>query len=97
MLVGFLLQSCNSQKDKSDNSNHQKKQPNILLVMVDDMGYTDTEAYGGEINTPTINKLAKNGMLFTDFHTSVSCSPTRSMLLSGVSLTRAKARRKRVG
>ncbi len=83
ILVGFLLESCNSEKDKSDNSAHQKKQPNILLVMVDDMGYTDTEPYGGEINTPTIDKLAKNGTLFTDFHTSVSCSPTRSMLLSG--------------
>lgn len=48
------------------------------------MGWTDTEPYGGEIKTPTIDRLAKNGMLFTDFHTSVSCSPTRSMLLSGV-------------
>ena len=83
ILVGFLLESCNSEKDKSDNSVHQKKQPNILLVMVDDMGYTDTEPYGGEIDTPTIDKLAKSGTLFTDFHTSVSCSPTRSMLLSG--------------
>lgn len=51
--------------------------------MVDDMGFTDTSPYGGEISTPTIEKLAKNGMMFTDFHTSVSCSPTRSMLLSG--------------
>lgn len=83
ILVGFLLESCNSEKDKSDNSAHQKIQPNILLVMVDDMGYTDTEPYGGEIDTPTIDKLAKSGTLFTDFHTSVSCSPTRSMLLSG--------------
>lgn len=83
IFVGFLLASCNSEKDKSKNSIRQMKQPNILLVMVDDMGFTDTQPYGGEINTPTINKLAKNGMLFTDFHTSVSCSPTRSMLLSG--------------
>ena len=83
IFVGFLLASCNSAKDKSKNSIRQMKQPNILLVMVDDMGFTDTQPYGGEINTPTINKLAKNGMLFTDFHTSVSCSPTRSMLLSG--------------
>lgn len=78
LIIGFLISSCNFNKQK------ESKQPNVLLVVVDDMGWTDTEPYGGEIKTPTINKLAKNGMLFTDFHTSVSCSPTRSMLLSGV-------------
>ncbi len=59
------------------------ERPNILLVMVDDMGWTDTEPFGSEIKTPNIDKLASNGMMFTDFHTSVSCSPTRSMLLTG--------------
>ncbi len=79
---GFLVSSCISKN--SNVPEHTSIKPNILLVMVDDMGWTDTEPYGGEINTPTIDKLAKNGILFTDFHTSVSCSPTRSMLLSGV-------------
>ena len=58
--------------------------PNVLLVMVDDMGWTDIEPYGGEIKTPNLSKLAREGVLFTDFHASVSCSPTRSLLLSGI-------------
>jgi arylsulfatase len=57
--------------------------PNILLVVVDDMGYSDISPFGGEIDTPNIDALARSGMLFTDFHTSASCSPTRSMMLSG--------------
>lgn len=59
------------------------KRPNILLVMVDDMGWTDLGSFGSEIETPSLDTLAEEGMKFTDFHTSVSCSPTRSMLLSG--------------
>lgn len=57
--------------------------PNILLVVADDLGFSDTGPYGGEISTPTIDALAEQGTLFTDFHASVSCSPTRSMLMSG--------------
>ena len=59
------------------------KQPNILLILVDDMGYSDIAPFGGEVQTPALDSLAKSGIRFTDFHTSVSCSPTRSMLLSG--------------
>ena len=58
--------------------------PNILLIMVDDMGWTDIGPFGSEIATPNIDELARSGMRFNDFHVSVSCSPTRSMLLSGV-------------
>ena len=57
--------------------------PNILLIMVDDMGWSDLGSFGSEIETPNIDALAGSGVMFTDFHTSVSCSPTRSMLLSG--------------
>jgi arylsulfatase len=57
--------------------------PNFLLVVVDDMGYTDLSSFGGEIDTPNIDALADKGVRFTDFHVSVSCSPTRSMLMSG--------------
>lgn len=57
--------------------------PNILLVMADDMGWTDLGSFGGEIDTPNPDALAQQGVTFTDFHVSVSCSPTRSMLLSG--------------
>ncbi len=57
--------------------------PNILLIVVDDMGYSDIAPFGGEIDTPNIGALAESGMLFTDFHTAPTCSPTRSMLLTG--------------
>ena len=57
--------------------------PNILLVMVDDMGWTDIGRFGSEIETPNIDALAKRGVTFSNFHVSVSCSPTRSMMLTG--------------
>ncbi len=61
----------------------EAKRPNFLLVMADDMGWTDIGSFGSEIDTPHLDALAKQGVTFTDFHVSVSCSPTRSMLLSG--------------
>lgn len=56
---------------------------NILLVMADDMGWSDLGSYGSEIDTPNLDLLAESGVKFSDFHTSMSCSPTRSMLMSG--------------
>ena len=60
-----------------------QSRPNILLVVADDMGWTDLGSFGSEIETPNLDALAADGVRFTDFHVSVSCSPTRSMLLSG--------------
>jgi len=57
--------------------------PNILLIVADDLGYADLGAYGGDIRTSHIDALADTGLLFTQFHTSPLCSPTRAMLLSG--------------
>jgi arylsulfatase len=56
---------------------------NILFVVADDLGMYDIGAYGSEINTPTIDSIASTGVMFTQFYTSATCSPTRSMLLSG--------------
>lgn len=58
--------------------------PNILILIADDMGFSDVGAFGSEIETPTIDQLASDGMLFTNFHVGASCSPTRTMLISGV-------------
>ncbi|WP_162426671.1 arylsulfatase [Pontibacter pudoricolor] len=58
-------------------------QPNFLLIVVDDMGYSDCQPFGGEISTPNLQQLADNGARFRNFHTSALCAPTRSMLLSG--------------
>lgn len=57
--------------------------PNILLIVADDLGYADLGSYGGDIKTPNIDSLANEGLLFTQFHTAPTCSPTRAMLLSG--------------
>lgn len=60
-----------------------ESRPNILLVVADDMGWTDLGSFGSEIDTPNLDGLAERGVKFTSFYTSVSCSPTRSMLLTG--------------
>lgn len=58
--------------------------PNVLLIIADDLGYADIGAYGSEISTPNVDRLAREGVQFTNFHVAATCSPTRSMLLSGV-------------
>ena len=57
--------------------------PNVLYICLDDVGYSAMSCYGGLIDTPNIDKLAKNGLLYTRFHTTALCSPTRSCLLTG--------------
>jgi len=57
--------------------------PNILLIVADDLGFSDLGAFGGEIETPNLDALAKAGVRLTDFHSAPACSPTRAMLMSG--------------
>jgi len=61
-----------------------REQPNILIVLADDMGYSDIGAFGSEIETPNIDGLARNGISFNNFHVGAACSPTRTMLMTGV-------------
>jgi arylsulfatase len=60
------------------------RRPNIVIILGDDLGYADMGAFGSEIKTPNLDALAANGTRFTGFYTHASCSPTRSILLSGV-------------
>lgn len=60
------------------------ERPNILLILADDMGYSDTSPYGGEIFTPNIARLANQGLMLTNFHVAAYRAPTRSTLLTGV-------------
>ncbi len=60
------------------------RRPNIVVILGDDLGYADMGMFGGEIRTPNLDALAREGVRFTNFYTHASCSPTRSMLLSGV-------------
>lgn len=57
--------------------------PNIMIIMLDDMGYSDLGCYGGEIRTPNIDRLAAEGVRFTQMHNSARCCPTRASLLTG--------------
>jgi arylsulfatase len=57
--------------------------PNVLIVLVDDLGFAGTSTYGGPISTPTFDRLAKQGLIYTNFHTTAVSSPTRSALKSG--------------
>jgi len=57
--------------------------PNVLIVLIDDMGFGQSSAFGGPIHMPTVERLANNGLRYNEFHTTALCSPTRSALLSG--------------
>ncbi|OOG70573.1 arylsulfatase [Algoriphagus sp. A40] len=75
-LLGFSLFSC--QKEIQHPS-----PPNILLIVADDLGYADLGSFGGNIETPNLDQLAKEGIRFSRFHTAPFCAVTRAMLLSG--------------
>jgi arylsulfatase len=77
----WLLFSLNLQKVIAQTN--PVSRPNIILIVADDLGYADLGCYGGEIKTPNIDLLAKQGIQFTHFHVSPLCAPTRSMILSG--------------
>ena len=63
---------------------HQKSKPNIIILFADDMGYSDIGCFGGEIETPNLDKLAANGVRFTQFYNAARCCPSRASLLTGL-------------
>jgi len=70
--------------DMAETSSDSQTRPNFIIFTTDDMGYTDLGAFGGkDIPTPNIDEIALQGVRLTNFHVSTSCSPTRSMLMSG--------------
>ena len=79
VLIIFVFTSFQTKKQIAN------QQPNIVLIFMDDMGYADLSCYGSKtISTPNIDKLANNGMKFTDFHVAASvCTPSRTALLTG--------------
>ncbi len=72
-----MIASCNATEQNTN------KQPNILLIVADDLGYADLGVFGSDIATPNIDALAATGITFSRFHTAPTCAPTRAMLLSG--------------
>ena len=59
------------------------KRPNFLVIVADDLGFSDLSCFGGEVRTPNLDKLASNGLRFTDFHAAAACSPSRAMIMTG--------------
>ncbi len=81
--VTVTLPGCtNAIKLSSDNA--PKSKPNIVLIMVDDMGFSDIGCYGGEIHTPNLDSLASGGLRFSQFYNAARCCPTRASLLTGL-------------
>src|SRR5881227_1982686 len=58
--------------------------PNVVIVLTDDMGFSDLSCYGGEIRTPNLDALAAGGLRFTQFYNTARCCPTRAALLTGM-------------
>ena len=76
--------ALNSPMDIALADNKPSQQPNVIVILADDLGYTDLSAYGSEIHTPNIDRLADQGVKFSNYHTSPTCGPSRAMLLTGV-------------
>ncbi len=67
-----------------DAADAPKQQPNVVIILADDMGYSDIGCYGSEIATPSLDSLARNGVRFTQFYNAARCCPTRAALLTGL-------------
>ena len=61
-----------------------RKKPNVVLILNDDMGYSDLGCYGGEIDTPNLDRLARDGLRFSQFYNTARCSPSRASMLTGL-------------
>jgi len=85
LIIGSLVLIFSSCRTKnSENRIKKDLRPNILIVMLDDLGFSDIGCYGSEIPTPNIDRLAYNGLLYTQFRNGARCCPTRASLMTGL-------------
>jgi len=84
LLIGLALTLVACSTGGEETRQVPARSPNILLIVADDLGYSDIGPFGGEIATPTLDTLAREGLIFSNFHVLPTCSPSRSVLLSGV-------------
>ena len=78
IFILIVTASCQQKEPETEN------RPNIVLIMSDDMGYSDIGCYGSEIETPVLDGLAENGVRFSQFYNTARCCPTRASLLTGL-------------
>ena len=76
ILVSMIF--CGSRQERVDD-----ERPNIVVIIADDMGYSDLGCFGSEISTPNLDELARHGTIFSQFYTAATCSPTRAMFYTG--------------
>lgn len=88
-LTAGLISPATASTSASPLAHTASERPNIVLILADDLGFTDSAPYGSEISTPALSELADNGIKFTNYHTAANCAPTRAMLLTGVDSHRA--------
>ena len=79
----ILVVSGCQQRQETAEGPETATRPNVLLIVADDLGYSDIGSFGGEIETPALDQLAEEGLRLSNSHVLPSCSPTRSVLLSG--------------
>ena len=97
IVIVFFMIGCDAENstrtaanDSEDNpTDAGKARPNIILILADDMGYSDVGSFGSEISTPNLDQLAMSGVRMSNLYAAVACSPTRTMLLSGADSHRA--------
>jgi arylsulfatase A-like enzyme len=86
IVAGLFIAACLSQPSPARAESQVAdniSRPNIIMILVDDMGFSDVGSYGGEIQTPNLDQLAKDGLRFTQFYNTARCWPTRGALLTG--------------
>ena len=84
IIVSSLLAARPSSHLEPAVAQRQNARPNIIIIMSDDMGWSDIGCYGGEIETPNLDALAQGGLRFTQFYNNARCCPTRASLLTGL-------------
>ncbi len=82
-LTSLVLVGCGNVETESNLVMQTETRPNILLIVADDLGYSDIGAFGGEISTPNLDALAAGGLKMSNFYAAAACSPSRAMLLGG--------------
>tara|TARA_R110000868_G_scaffold82268_3_gene232412 strand:+ start:10627 stop:12327 length:1701 start_codon:yes stop_codon:yes gene_type:complete len=80
----LLFLSCKSDEKKENTLVEENQRPNIIIIMADDLGFSDLGCYGSEISTPNLDRLAANGVRLNSFYNTSRCCPTRASLLTGL-------------
>src|SRR5262249_12129518 len=83
VIVGSLGVSDGRAKARPEEDGPRGSRPNIVIILSDDMGFSDLGCYGSEIHTPHLDRLAASGLRFTQFYNTARCCPTRASLLTG--------------